>query len=149
MIEDVIRIWIEQQRVSAGDDLTGFVADADYYFGAQPAFLDVRIIRTTDPSSLLNAAITVQPEVASVQQISDAFRAAWLNVAYFDFEATSIRWHQEATVLRFITGSPRSRLGVTGTFIASGVQYPELVATFIREFGPLDSMPGGIPVWAR
>ena len=152
MIEETIRNWVSHHRLSSGDDLMGFVIDCDAILPAQDAFLSADVKTTEDALSMVNAAVAIRPTAASLQNIADAFKSAWAQIAYHEFQAMSVRWYQEATVFRFITGDPSSRLGVTGTFIATGPHHPDLVQKFRAEFGELGvrvgQLPGGLPSWA-
>jgi hypothetical protein len=152
MIEDTIRDWVKRNRLSAGDDLLGFVMDCDAYLGAQDIFSMADVQRSEDPLSMVNAALVVKSSVPSLQDISRAIKAAWTEIAYREFQASSLRWCEEATVFRFVTGDPLVGLGVTGTFIATGDHYARLVDEFRAEFGKLGAkiqqLPGGLPSWA-
>jgi hypothetical protein len=152
MIEHTIRDWVKRFRLSGGDDLLGFVMDCEAYLEAQDAFLAAEVKTKHDQLSMVNGAVSITASVPSLQDVADAFKAAWTQIAYSEFEATSMRWYEEATLFRFITGDPNSGLGVTGTFIAGGDQYSRLVDKFRIEFGDLgarvERMPGGLPPWA-
>jgi len=130
----------------------GFVMDCDAILPAQDAFLLVDVNGTDDHLSLVNASVIIKPSVASLQGIADAFKSAWMEIAYHEFQATSLRWYEEATVFRFVTGNPGSSLGVTGTFIATGTHYSQLVERFRTEYAALgvriEKLPGGLPPWA-
>jgi len=151
MIESIIDEVLKTGRVSSGDDLTGFVIDTDYALSDQEIFTTIDVQRTDDPRSLVNAKIEVRDGVPAIQEISKAFAAAWQRIAYTEFQACSIVWYREATILRFITTSSRG-LCVTGTFVARSNDYGRLVDQFNRDFGsitsPLRSFPGGLPAWA-
>jgi hypothetical protein len=69
-------------------------------------------------------------------------------LVYNHFSACSVDWYREATVLRFVTVPARWDYCVTGTVLATGPRYPELLAQFEREFstihGPIRSWQGGL-----
>src|SRR5438093_785254 len=105
MIEETIRGWARSHPLSSGDDLSGFVMDCEVYLEAQDAFLRADVKSTEDSLSMVNAAITIDASVSSLQSVVDAFKAAWAEIAYLEFQAISIHWYEEATVFRFITGN--------------------------------------------
>ena len=152
MVEDVIQQWVRNCQLSTGDNLDGFVDDCHAYLHAQEGFASVVVSRTEDFRSMVNAVLSLKASVTSLQNISDGIVKAWSEIAYLSFQATSLRWYEEATVFRFITGDPTGALGVTGTFIATGPQYPQLVERFRKEYGNLGQkivgLPGGLPKWA-
>lgn len=149
MIEATIQNWLKRFRLSSGDDLSGFVIDCDAYL-FHDAFSSVEVKQTDDPLSMVNATIIIKPTVPSLQEITYALQNAWAKISYNEFQATSLHWYEEATVLRFITGVPNSGLGVTGTFMAGGKNYSALVKDFRKNFSSntrIVPMPGGLPAW--
>ncbi|HEU5179828.1 MAG TPA: hypothetical protein VFW45_03485, partial [Candidatus Polarisedimenticolia bacterium] len=140
-------------QLSTGDNLHGFVEDCHHFLAAQqPSLRSVTISTMEDAQSMVNGLVTIGPAVSSLQDISKAIVKAWAEIAYLDFQATSLRWYEEATVFKFITGVPITGLGVAGTFIALGPQYPQLVEKFRSEFSETGAkvkrIPGGLPPWA-
>lgn len=147
LIENIIGNWIRGHSLSSGVNLDGFRADIDAQFWSSGAFASVVLSTASDRRSLVNGLLTINPEVDSLAQISDALGCAWSKTAYMDFQAASIVRYAQATVLRFITCS-RSGLGVTGTLVATGAQYPVLAADFERAFGALPPLPKSLAAWA-
>lgn len=126
--------------------------DCDANLYDPDSFLSVDVNKSEDSLSMVNALIIIQPSIPSLQEIAYALQAAWTKIAFNEFQATSIRWYEEATVFRFVTGVPNSGLGFTGTFIATGNDYSRLVDQFRTGFGNVGSrierFPGGLPPWA-
>lgn len=126
--------------------------DCDAYLYAQDSFLSADVNKSEDSLSMVNATIIIKPSFHSLQEITYALQAAWTKITYIEFQATFIRWYEEATVFRFITGVPNSGLGVTGTFIVTGKDYSRLVDEFRTNFGNvgarIERLPGGLPPWA-
>jgi hypothetical protein len=150
MIEEIIRDWSCRLTLSSGDNLTGFMMDADWALGELEAVTDVTVSPSGDPLSLVNALVTFQ--VSSLSLISQGLAQAWPSFAYTDFSAVSIQRYVEATVMRFITASSNGTLCVTGTVVATAPNYVRLAADFDREYGSLTerlpNIPGGLPAWA-
>jgi len=152
MVEDVIQNWVRNCQLSSGDKLAGFLDDCQASLQAQEAFASAVVTSTEDFRSMVNAVVSLKASVTSLQGVADALVKAWSDIAYRSFQATSLRWYEEATVFRFITGESMAGLGVTGTFIATGAQYSQLVERYRSENGNLGQkivgLPGGLPKWA-
>ena len=152
MIPELIARLRETIPPSEGDNLLGFQMDCDVFFGEADSIDDVAVAKTTDPYELLRIRVRLGPSAATLQDVSRALTTAWQSVAYSDFQATSLEWFQEATVLRFVTVIGGARFYVSGCAIATGPTYPSLVTAFHRDFGalrgPLRHLTGGIPAWA-
>ena len=152
MIPELIARLRETIPPSEGDDLLGFEMDCDVFFGEGASIDNVAVTHSTDPCELLRIRVRLAPSAATLQDVSHALTTAWQNVAYSDFQATSLEWFQEATVLRFVTVISGARFFVSGCAVATGPTYASLVSAFHRDFGtlrgPLRHMPGGIPAWA-
>jgi hypothetical protein len=137
VIDDIIRHIAGTVPAVSGDDLTGFVIDAEHYFGLCRPFRKVEVEKVCDPLSIVTVHAQIRDDVTSVQEISHALSSALPNVAYNYFSACSVDWYKEATVLRFITVPGQGAYYVSGTVFASGPGYPELLAAFERDFPKL------------
>ena len=146
MIEDLIRRVVEAVPPASGDDLTGFIIDAEHYFGSCRAFSSVDVEKASDRLSIVRVRARINDDVASVQDISQALVNTLPLVAYNHFSARSVEWYREATVLRFVTVPSRGTYCVTGTVLATGPNYSDLLARFERDFstihGPVRSWQG-------
>lgn len=137
MIERVIDLVCQNARPGSGTNLEGFVTDADFYLW-KSGFLDAIRVRQTDrPQRMLEIEATVTDKAQSLQEVAWALREAWTNLAYADFEASSCRWYREGTVLDFVTIMRERGVFVTGRMFATGTSQAELVARFVRDFGPM------------
>jgi hypothetical protein len=137
VIEDLIRRIAETVPAVSGDSLTGFVIDAEHYFGQCDPFESVEVDRRRDPLSIVIVRAQVKDDVASVQDISQALSSALPQLTYNHFSACSIDWYKEGTVLRFVTVPAGAAYYVSGTVLATGPSYPRLLAAFERDFGKL------------
>jgi hypothetical protein len=151
MIEDVISGIVARLRPSSGDDLSGFLHDADYALSELESgvFSSADVLSSEDPRSLVNARIIVSPSVASLQDVSQALLRAFGFMAYPHFQASNVQWYREATVLRFITIISGDAFYVTGTLTATGPEYPKLVKSFDRDFGALHGLVPPLPNGGR
>ena len=145
VFESVISEVVSTASASSGDNLTGFVYDAEHYLSENEVLVDVSVRRTAEPRCLLVIDARVTDKATTLQDVASTLREAWVSLAYAEFEASSCAWYREATLLRFVTVMSGPRLFVTGRVIASGGPYDRLVERFVREFGelhgPLDSVP--------
>ena len=146
MIEDIVRRIAESLPAVSGDNLTGFIIDAEHYFGSCPPFASVGVEGGSDPLSIVTVRARIREDVASIQDISQALSSALPKVAYNHFSACSIEWYKEATVLRFVTVPGRSTYYVSGTVLATGPSYPRLLAAFERDFSEIH---GPVHSWQR
>jgi len=147
VIEDLVRRIAATVPAVSGDSLTGFIIDAEHFFGMCTPFESVEVEGGDNPLSIVTVRARVRADVASVQDISQALSGALPQVAYNHFSAWSVDWYQEATVLRFVTVPARGLYYVSGTALATGPSYPALLASFERDFsklhGPVNSWRGG------
>jgi hypothetical protein len=121
------------------------VQDVDYALIGmeEKLFSSAEVGSSPDPRSLVNAHVVVSPGAKSLQEVAEGLKRVLQFIAYAHFFAASVEWYREATVLRFVTIISGEQFYVTGTVTASGPGYPELVATFQRDFdhiGPLQSL---------
>ena len=135
MIERVVAEVARTLPPSSGDNLTGFLIDADHFFGESRALRSVEVDRSADRSSLVEVRAEVAPSVETVQDLSDALVKAWQPIAYSHFQAFAIHWYMEATVLRFVTVISDDSFYVSGTVRVAGSHYPTLVERYERDFG--------------
>ena len=142
MIENLIVRIAREFPASSGDNLDGFVMDADCYFSQQDAFASAQVERGVGPLSVVNISIILAESVQSLQQVARALEAAWTETRYKHFAASGITWYREATVLRFVTVVSDESYFISGTATASGPRYADLVQAFERDFG---SMHGPLP----
>ncbi len=144
MIERVIADIASRLPPSSGDNLTGFVIDADHFLDACESLESVNVDRSTNPSSLLEIRAEAAASVNAVQEISHALLDAWQSIAYTDFQASAVLLYKEATVLRFVTVISGDAFYVSGTVRVAGPHYPALVQRYDRDFGashgPLPSL---------
>jgi hypothetical protein len=142
MIEEVISSVIENMRSSSNDVSEGFFVDVDHFLEQCQALQSVQFEPSSDPRSLVVAIAEVDSSVESIQDLTYALKEVWGAIAYLHFEATSIQWFKEATVLRFVTVISDENYYVTGTIRVAGPHYPLLVQRFERDFG---DMHGPLP----
>jgi len=151
MIEEIIRDWIRQYPISSGDDLIGFILDAEHALSRSELVANVRVDRGDDPLSLVNAVVHFR-DVGTLQQIPSFLATAWSELAYPAFQTLSIQPYVEATTLRFITANAAKTLCATGLIVATSPNYAKLVRSFNADFagvvGPLPHLEGGVPEWA-
>jgi len=150
MIEEIIREWSSRLPRSSGDNLTGFIMDADWALGEIEGAKEVDVNGSDDPLSMVNALVTF--EVSALHLIAQGLASAWPRFAYQDLAVVSIQRYREATVMRFITAASEGKLCVTGTVVATSPNYAHLAAEFDHQFGSLggklNSISGGLPAWA-
>ena len=103
IIESIVGSIRCQLPPSSGDNLTGFLMDADHFFSEHWAFATVDVRRREDVTSLLNVTLSISERVQSLQDLSHALGDVWRSIAYQHFEASSVTWFREATVFRFVT----------------------------------------------
>jgi hypothetical protein len=142
IIESIVGSIRCQLPPSSGDNLTGFLMDADHFFSEHGAFATVDVRRSEDVTSQLNVTLSISERVQSLQDLAYALGDVWRSIAYQHFEASSVTWFREATVFRFVTVISGELFFVSGTARASGPHYPRLVEAFERDFRLLDPTPG-------
>lgn len=149
MIERVISDIVRSIPPSSGDNLTGFVIDADHFFGQCEALESVAVNRSPNPLSLLEIRANAAMSVDTVQDLSRSLIDAWESIAYGHFQASAVHFYKEATVLRFITVISGDAFYVSGIVHVAGPNYPNLAQRFERDFGamhgPLSSFSRGEP----
>ena len=146
LIDSVIDGLMATAAPSSGDNLSGFVLDADHdLFELSSIFTDRRIRITDDPSCLVVIEATVSDSVETIQAVSQALRTLWIGLAYADFQASRTVPYREATVLRFATYMARGNLFVTGRIVAGGGPYSNLAEEFERRFGKLSGPLATLP----
>ncbi|HYC58592.1 MAG TPA: hypothetical protein VEK79_03420 [Thermoanaerobaculia bacterium] len=141
MIEHVIQTVLSFVRVSGGDDLTGFVIDADHALSGEETFENVEIVSTDRSENLLEITATAPLSMATLQDVAEALKRAWQFMAYPDLQATSITWHREATVMRFVTAGARGQLCVTGRVIITAPHQDKIVKAFEEDFSFAGRLP--------
>jgi hypothetical protein len=145
VIEETIDLVLSRLPPSSGENLTGFLMDCDHFFSQPEEVLrDADAKATGDPRSMVAVTVTLADPLTSLQQVNEALRAAWAEVAYRDYQALATMWYRDAMVLRFVTANPQSRLLVTGTVVASGGGYGHVAAGFERDFA---AIRGPLPSW--
>lgn len=87
-----------------------------------------------NPMSLVNISAEVTRHVDSLQDVCKALSEVWQSMRYRDYDAASLSWYRETTVLRFVTVISGGAFYVSGTITVAGPRYPTLVAKFEREF---------------
>ena len=144
-IEHVIDRLIEVGSPSSDTSLEGFVIDADHAIFMSHALTNSRVQITGDLRVLLAIDTTVSATTEKLQDVSRALRDVWAELAYKSFQASTITWYREATILRFATYSEQFGMFVTGRIVASGGPYADLAHRFEQDFGklhgPLPSLP--------
>jgi len=149
MIERVISDIVRNIPPSSGDNLTGFVIDADHFFAQCETLESVAVNRSPNPLSLLEIRADAVASVNTVQDLSHSLVGAWESIAYGHFQASAVHFYKEATVLRFVTVISGDAFYVSGTVHVAGPHYPNLVHRFERDFGamhgPLSSLSKGEP----
>ena len=142
IMDEVIARTIVWARLSHGDNLTGFIIDAEYAFEETEAFDSVQIESTEDPARMLVIRLVAHKSVPTLQSIADALREAWLHLAYLGIQALAIEQYRDATVMRFVTATEDGGLCVTGEANATSPVYERLVTEFEQNFsfaGPIKS----------
>ena len=81
--------------------------------------------------------------VDSLQAVANQLKGLWDVLAYNCFEASSIEWYREATILRFVTVNKSEGYYLTGKVRVSGGPYPKLAESFQQHFGELGDEPKG------
>lgn len=151
IIEELIKEWSARLRLSSGDDLGGFLLDVDFAFDEVSGVTSVNCADSATSLSLVNVIVTFETGISSVQAIGDALSSGFRRLAYPSFQASSVAWYREATVLRFITAARDGNLCVTGTMIGVTEKYDRLVDAYDYSFGSmggrLQPFPGGLPAW--
>ena len=135
LIERVIHDIAGRFPPSSGDDLTGFVIDADHFLGECEALEWVEVERAANPSSLLEIRAQVAASVSTDQDVRHALLKAWHEIAHNHFQASAVHFYKEATVLRFVTVISDEAFFVSGTVRVAGPHYPALVQRYDRDFG--------------
>jgi hypothetical protein len=134
MIERIIQRVMESTPPSSGDNLTGFVIDAEHYFGSNEAFANSTVSRTEDVSFMLEMHAEIASHISSLQQIGGVLNEIWQNLAYSHCEASSCVWYKDAMVFRFITVISGDAFYVSGKMIVGGEHYSRLVERFENDF---------------
>jgi len=135
MIERVIADIAARLPPSSGDDLTGFVIDAEHFLGKSEALASVDVSCSADPTSLIEVRADVTPHISTVQDLSHALIDVWQLIAYTHFQAAAVHFYKEGTVLRFVTVISGDAFYVSGTVRVAGAHYPALVHRYERDFG--------------
>lgn len=142
LIESLIADITGRIPPSAGDNLTGFVIDAEYFLDNSEAFESVHIERSKNLDSLLEIHAEVAASISSVQEIHHRLLGAWQSIAYSNFEASAVHYYREATVFRFVTVISHDAFYVSGMIRVAGPHYPTLVQRYNRNLGAsLGSLP--------
>jgi len=134
VMDDVIARTLAWARPSDGDNLTGFVMDADHAFESTEMFDSVHVERTGDASRLVVIRLVVGKNVPTLQSVASALREAWSGLAYLGFQASAIERYRDATVMKFVTATDDGGLCVTGEVIAVSAAQERLVAEFEQNF---------------
>jgi hypothetical protein len=135
MIELIVQRVIEAIPPSSGDDFLGFYYDVEHYFvDSNSAFVHATAAVRDDNSCLLEMRGDIAPHISSLQEISGELHDLWRTLAYPHFQASSCKWYQEATVLRFVTVIHDDLFYVTGKVMVGGGHYAELIKKFERDY---------------
>ncbi len=157
VIESVIDGVIGRHPPSTGGNLGGFLCDLDMAVERSQKLANQRttVLGTPrgqpwgcaegDPRNMLAIEVDVTDKVDSLQDLAQELQRIWGICRYSYFEAASLRWAKEGTVLRFITVIDHDDFFVSGTITAAGPSYPRLVESFERRFSRLRSLGAADP----
>lgn len=135
MIESVIQNVIASHSPSSGENLLGFEYDADHYFGLNEIFANAKVVSHDNPLCMLELRGQILEQISTIQHLHTKLDEIWQKLAYSHFQATSLKFFREATVLRFVTLISNDGFYVTGKMIAGGGHYPQLVEQYEKDFG--------------
>lgn len=130
---------------SEGDNLRGFVFDANALFGGSGVG-DFRATSTSDPQELVRVSVRLDETLESARDAATILLRGWQSCAYRHFQATSLTLFREAARLRFVTVVSSESFFVSGTAFAWGARYSSLAAT-LEGRHQLPFLPGGLPDW--
>jgi hypothetical protein len=141
MIESAIDLVIATGTLSAGDDLLGFLIDAEYTLEMAERFSTINVTRSEEPRSLLSIELQPNEKTESIQQIRDAVLQVMSLLEYIGVSAHSYKWYRDVSVVRFVMCTDDLELCVTGTITVTGPRYRELATKFEKTFSllPLSS----------
>jgi hypothetical protein len=122
LIERLMDTIVRPVPASVGDNLTGFVMDADHFFGDCPAFSEARVERGSAATSLVNISLTLSDFPQSLQDVSRALEETWRSIAYAHFQASSVIWFRIGARRR--GNLTRGLDGPRAVAVASGVSAP-------------------------
>lgn len=157
VIESVIDGIIGRHPPSTDGNLGGFLCDLDRAVERSQKLANSRttVLGTPrgqpwgcaegDPRNMLAIEVDVTDKVESLQDLAQELKRLWDMCRYSYFEAASVRWAKEATVLRFITVIDHDDFFVSGTITAAGASYPRLAESFERRFSGLRSLSAAHP----
>ncbi len=128
-----------------GGDLVGFRMDADHYIPMQPGIVNVSVAEQDLKTCLLRFEVTLSPSTQSLQDATDALTSSWRELAYNDFEASSVGWYSDCALLRFVTVPGDDQYFVSGSFVVRGAPISDLVRAFDRDFANLHGRLQPIP----
>lgn len=144
LIESVIQQITKELPPGEGDDLSGFCCDAAESL-RKARWVEEHSVRTnSDPSCLVDVEAVLGEQAESLQAVAACLKGLWAALAYRGFEASSIEWYRNATVLRFVTVNLRGGYFVTGRVHVSGGPYSRLAGAFERRFGALGEAPSRV-----
>jgi hypothetical protein len=140
MIEPLITDLVATHVQSRGDDLVGFVIDADALFEDSDAFGTASVTSTPHPERLVDILVASAPEIRTLQALATSLLDVWQSLSYQHFSATSLTHFREATDLRFATVISAGAFYVTGNVRVTGDHRRKQVERYERSFGPLPSL---------
>lgn len=130
---------------SEGDNLRGFVLDANALFGGSGVD-DFRATSTAYRQELVRISVRLDETLESARDAATILLRGWQSCAYRHFQATSLTLFREAARLRFVTVVSSESFFVSGTAFAWGARYSSLTAT-LEGRHQLPLLPGGLPDW--
>jgi uncharacterized protein with HEPN domain len=123
MIEDVIKHLMATVPAVCED---GWLDDAGHYFCHAEGLSKAAAFKREQPDCLLELKGIVSPSVSTLIDLRTLQQRVWQNLAFSTFEASSVTFYREASVLRFITAHNKSSC-LTGRMVIGGNHYYELV----------------------
>ncbi len=116
MIEQIISEVIARNRAACGQ---GWLEDARHYFCEHEAWHKASAFERTDEHCVLELKSTVSPALSSLGELRSIQQKIWLEMAFSYFEASSVIFYKEASVLRFVTLANKTSTCLTGRMIVA------------------------------
>ena len=135
MIEQTIRRVMSTIPAKCDE---GWWYDAEHFFCEHKSWKKAAAFIRTDPSCLLELKGIACEDIESLRDLRTIQQSIWQELAWSHYQASSVTFYRQASVLRFITVVRDESSCLTGRMIIGGNHYYELVR---RWNGPIEEFP--------